>query len=104
MVVDEAGSFAAAPLTSLVAEARKFGVGLVLATQSLAAMDPVVRAALRGNVGTLVSFRVGADDAEIVSREFAAEYAASHLMRLGTGEMVVRVGDGRPVLVSPGSS
>jgi len=97
--VDEAGSFATGPFLDLVAEARKFGIGLVLATQSLAAMDQCVRSELLGNVGTLVAFRVGADDAEIVAREFMNEYQAHHLMRLGIGDMVVRVGAKRPLFM-----
>ena len=63
MLVDEVGSFATPPLLGLVAEARKFGVGLVLALQSLAVLEAPVRHALLGNVGTLVSFRVGAENA-----------------------------------------
>jgi energy-coupling factor transporter ATP-binding protein EcfA2 len=102
ILVDEAGSFAPDPILGLVAEGRKFGVGLVLATQSLAAMVPEVRAALLGNVGTLVSFRVGADDADILSREFVHDIAPEHLMRLSTGEMVVREGEGRASVVPPG--
>lgn len=101
LVVDEVGSFATRPLLELVAEARKFAVGLVLATQSVAVLDESVRAALLGNVGTLVSFRVGAEDAEIVEREFVHEYRAEHLMRLSVGEMVVRSGNKRPLVVPP---
>lgn len=101
LVVDEVGSFATRPLLELVAEARKFAVGLVLATQSLAVLEEPVRAALLGNVGTLVSFRLGAEDAQIVEREFVHEYRAEHLMRLQVGEMVVRTGVKRPVVVSP---
>src|SRR5262249_2033002 len=92
LVVDEVGSFATRPLLELVAEARKFAVGLILATQTLA---------LLGNVGTLVSFRLGADDAEMVEREFVHEYRAEHLMRLDVGEMVIRTGVKRPVVVTP---
>ena len=84
----------------VIAEARKYGVGLVLATQSVAAMDETVRRAILGNVGTLVSFRVGADDAELLSREFASEYGAGNLMRLEVGEMVVRSGAAKPRLVN----
>jgi DNA helicase HerA-like ATPase len=101
VVVDEVGSFATRPLLELVAEARKFAVGLILATQSLAVLEESVRAALLGNVGTLVSFRLGAEDAEIVEREFVHEYRAPHLMRLDVGEMVVRSGVKRPVVVTP---
>lgn len=99
VVVDEATSFATRPFVELAAEMRKFGVGLVLATQSLAALDRDVRAALLGNVGTLISFQVGAEDAEIVSREFCDKYPPPVLMRLGIGESAWRVGSGTPFLV-----
>lgn len=99
LFVDEAGSFATGPFLELVAEARKYAVGLVLALQSLAALDADVRAALLGNVGTLVAFRLGADDAEIVGREFMGEYQPRHLMQLGIGDMVVRVGVKRPTFI-----
>lgn len=100
VVADEAASFASGPFLELVAEARKYGVALVLATQSLSAIDAEVRAAFLGNVGTLAAFRLGADDAEIVSREFVHEYAAAHLMRLPVGDAVIRAGAKRARLVS----
>lgn len=101
MIVDEVGSFATPPLLGLVAEARKYGVGLVVASQSLLVLEPPVRGALLGNVGTLITFRVGADDAELVSRELVHDIAAEHLQRLAVGEHVVRIGAGRAVLVPP---
>lgn len=101
LLVDEVQSFATGPLLGLIAEARKYGLGLVMATQSLSAMDPDVRATLLGNAGTLVSFRLGADDADLVAREFVHEFEAAHLMRLAVGEMVVRVGNARPALHAP---
>lgn len=100
MIVDELGVFAAAPLLSLIAEARKYAVGLVLATQSLAVLEPPVRTAILGNAGTLVSFRLGAEDAEIVSKEFVREVEAAHLQRLSLHECVVRSGAGRTVTLS----
>ena len=104
IVVDEVGSFASQPFVEMIAEARKYGVGLVLATQSVSAMEDPVRRAILGNVGTIVTFRVGADDAELLSREFAGEFGAGNLMRLEVGEMVVRSGAGKPVQVSPRSA
>lgn len=100
LAIDEATSFASGPFLGMIAEARKFGVGLVLATQSLAVLEPDVRAALLGNVGTLVVFRVGGDDAVILGREFGGDYGSDNLMRLDVGEMVVRVGATPPVLVT----
>lgn len=101
LYVDEVQSFATGPFLGLIAEARKYGLGLVLATQSLATLDPEVRAALLGNVGTLVAFRVGADDADLLARELVHEFEAPHLMRLAVGEAVVRIANARPVVLSP---
>lgn len=100
LIVDEATSFAIEPLLGLSAEARKFGLGLVLATQSVAALAPEVRAALLGNVGTLVVFQLGADDALQFSHEFADDFGVRSLTRLGVGEMVLRSGASAPVLVN----
>jgi len=57
---------------TLLSEARKFGVTLVLANQFLTQMpDERILQAIFGNVGTLISFRLGQADAEIMEREFA---------------------------------
>lgn len=96
IVIDEAGSFAAAPLLQLLAEARKYGVALTLATQSVAVLEPRVRAAILGNVGSLQVFRVGGEDAELLGPELAHEYGVRTLTSLGVGERVVRVLGGRP--------
>lgn len=96
IIVDEVGSFATQPFLELLAEARKFGVRLVLATQSLAALEPLVRQALLANVGELVSFRVGADDAEIISAEMLGMFTPKALMMLDVGERIVREGAREP--------
>jgi len=95
IVVDEIGSFVTGPFLELLAEARKYGVSLVMATQSLAAMDDRTRSAMLANVGTLVAFRSGADDVELLMREFAGRYRPDVLMSLDVGECVVK--DGREV-------
>jgi DNA helicase HerA-like ATPase len=100
IVVDEATSFPLSILISLLTESRKFGASLVLATQSAAALPFDARASLLGNVGCLVSFRVGGEDAAILRNEFADEYGPKSLTSLGVGEMVVRVAGKRPVLAS----
>ena len=100
LVVDEATSFAVEPLLELTAEARKFGLGLVLATQSVSALEPATRLALLGNVGTLVCFQQGATDAEVFAKEFAEDFGVRALTRLGVGELIVRSGSGAPALVN----
>lgn len=92
ITIDEATSLPMVVLRELLAEGRKYGAALTIATQSLAALPPDDRAGLLANAGTLVSFRVGGEDAEILSRELAFKYGAPTLTSLDMGEMVVRVG------------
>ena len=63
-------------------ELRKYRVNLILAHQYLAQLDPEVRDAILGNVGTTISFRVGLSDAEILEKEFYPEFSASDLNSL----------------------
>jgi Helicase HerA, central domain len=68
--VDEAHSFQTLSLADLLPEARKFRLNLILAHQYLEEVDECVRAAIFGNVGTLIAFRIRAGDAEELAREF----------------------------------
>jgi type IV secretory pathway TraG/TraD family ATPase VirD4 len=99
LAVDEVTSFPAPVLLELLAEGRKFGASLVAATQSVSALPVEVRAGLLANAGVLVAFRVGGEDAEILSRELGGDLGPKTLTSLGPGEMVVRVGGQRPVVV-----
>jgi DNA helicase HerA-like ATPase len=100
MFVDEIGSFATKPFLELLAEARKYGVALTLATQSIAVMEPELRAGILGNVGQLVSFRVGAEDADLLEKEFAGKFGPQSLMQLDVGERIVKDGGRAAVIVS----
>lgn len=62
--LDEFQTFTTLVLVNMLAELRKYGVGLVLANQFLDQIEPEVRSAILGNVGTLLVFRVGAMDAQ----------------------------------------
>lgn len=57
-------------------------MSLTLANQYLAQLDPQVREAILGNVGTLIAFRLGPDDAELLAREFAPEISEIDFLRL----------------------
>jgi hypothetical protein len=100
--VDEIGAFATRQVFSeLLAEARKYGVFLTLATQSLAIMDAELRAGILGNVARIVSFRVGADDARLIQNECANRFGPASLMQLDVGERVVKEGARDAVLLGP---
>jgi DNA helicase HerA-like ATPase len=99
IIVDEIGSFVTGPFLELLAEARKYGVSITMATQSLAAMDEQVRRSMLANVGTLIAFRSAADDVTIVQREVAGRFRPDVLMGLDVGEGVVKSGREIPRIV-----
>jgi hypothetical protein len=86
LYVDEAHLVATRTMVELFPEARKFHLGVILAHQYLDQLDEEVRAAILGNVGTLVVFRVGAQDAETLRREVTPEFAETDLVCLPAHE------------------
>ena len=80
--LDEFQNFTTLSLANMLSELRKYRVNLILAHQYLAQLDPEVRDAILGNVGTTISFRVGLSDAEILEKEFYPEFSASDLNSL----------------------
>lgn len=79
---DEVHSYATADLASMLAELRKFRVNLVLSHQHLSQMPVEVRDALLGNTGTLIAFRLGVPDAELLAPEFYPSFRAGDLLSL----------------------
>jgi len=82
LYVDEFHNFLTLSFADILAESRKYGVNLVLAHQYLEQLDEKLRAAVLGNVGTLISFRVGVEDARILAREFYPTFSESDLANL----------------------
>lgn len=102
VLVDEVGSFAGKPFVQLLSEARKYGVSLALATQGISSMEPELRVGILGNVGRLVAFRVGAEDAELLQKEFIGRFGPQTLMSLDVGEHVEKLGAREARIVSSG--
>lgn len=71
--LDEFQTFTTLALVNMLAELRKYGVGLVLANQFLDQVDADVRSAILGNVGTLIVFRVGAADAQKLVKDISPD-------------------------------
>lgn len=82
LYLDEFQSFTTLSLATMLSELRKYRVGLILAHQYLSQLDPQVRDAILGNAGTIVSFRLGLADAEILEKEFYPEFVAGDLIGL----------------------
>lgn len=82
LYVDEFQNFATESFAVILSEARKYGLGLTLAHQFINQMPEEVRDAVFGNVGTMVSFRVGAADAEYLQKELTPVFDATDLVNL----------------------
>ena len=89
LVVDEFHNFGTETFQELVAEARKYGLGLIAAHQYLEQIeDERTRKAMLGNAGTLIAFRVGVRDADILAREL--EISPEYLMDMEPFRIRVR--------------
>jgi type IV secretory pathway VirB4 component len=82
LFLDEFQNFTTLSLASMLSELRKYRVNMVLAHQYLAQLDLPIRNAILGNVGTIISFPVGMEDAEILAREFYPGFAPVDLVSL----------------------
>ena len=82
LYVDEFQNFATESFAGILSEARKYRLNLILAHQFMAQLDETVLNAVLGNVGTIVSFRVGALDTEILEKEFEPTFYANDLVNL----------------------
>lgn len=80
--VDECHSFLSLSFADILAEARKYCLSLFLAHQYIEQLDERIRSAIFGNIGTVVSFRVGAVDAEYLAKEFYPAFDLRDLLSL----------------------
>ena len=80
--MDEFQTFTTLAIANMLAELRKYGLGLILANQYLDQLAPEVRTAILGNVGTLVVFRVGAADAGKLVKDIHPRMEATDLTYL----------------------
>jgi len=90
LYLDEFQNFVTKAFASILSEARKYKLNLILANQYLSQLEEVtalgktseVREAIFGNVGTIISFRLGAEDAQFIEREFSPEFTAQDFVNL----------------------
>ncbi len=87
LFVDEFQSFANDSFADILSEARKYKLNLTVAHQYVEQMTEMVRAAVFGNVGTTVAFRVGPFDAEVLEKMFAPQFTAEDLVNLGFAQV-----------------
>jgi type IV secretory pathway TraG/TraD family ATPase VirD4 len=91
LYLDEFQTFTTLSLATMLSELRKYRTGLILAHQYLSQLEPQVHDAILGNVGTIVSFRLGASDAQILEKEFYPEFSALDLTNLPNYHIYVKL-------------
>jgi energy-coupling factor transporter ATP-binding protein EcfA2 len=91
LYVDEFQSFANESFADILSEARKYKLNLTIAHQYIEQMSEEVRAAVFGNAGTEITFRVGAIDAEVLEKEYAPQFTAEDLVNLGMYQMYLKL-------------
>ncbi|HZM63897.1 MAG TPA: DUF87 domain-containing protein [Candidatus Saccharimonadales bacterium] len=82
MYVDEFQNFATDSFSTILSEARKYGLYLTVANQYVAQMMPEVKDAVFGNVGSIVTFRISADDARTMQRYFDPKFSEHDLIHM----------------------
>jgi hypothetical protein len=80
--LDEFHNFTTLMLADMMSELRKYGAGLILAHQFLHQLEPEIRHAVLGNAGSIVSFRVGPEDASLLAQEFQPHFGVLDLLNL----------------------
>ncbi len=91
LYVDEFQSFANESFADILSEARKYKLSLTIAHQYIEQMPDEVRAAVFGNVGTMIAFRVGATDGEVLEKEFIPTFTQEDLVNLGKYQMYLKL-------------
>jgi len=80
--LDEFQNYATPELAVMLSELRKYRLSLVLAHQYLSQLGPELRDAVLGNVGTIIAFRMGIMDADLIAKEFYPDFTAGDLVNL----------------------
>jgi hypothetical protein len=91
LYVDEFQNFSTDSFATILSEARKYRLNLIVANQFTTQLTDEIRDAVFGNVGTIVSFRVGTADAEFLSKQFAPLFDTDDLQRVPNFNAIVRM-------------
>jgi hypothetical protein len=91
LYVDEFQNFATDSFATILSEARKYGLNLTVANQYISQMSETVRDAVFGNVGTMISFRVSADDAPILAKQFEPQFEPNDLLQMHNRNFIINM-------------
>src|SRR5262249_41777097 len=90
LYVDEFQNFSTDSFATIMSEARKYHLNLVVANQFTTQLTEEIRDAVFGNIGTIVAFRIGQNDVEALGRYFQPTFEADDLLRVPNANTIVR--------------
>lgn len=91
LYVDEFQNFATGSFIKIMSEARKYRLDIMLANQYMAQIPEEVTKAILGNAGTVMTFAVGANDADVLNKEFAEVFSTQDLINLGQYQIATKM-------------
>ena len=91
LYVDEFQNFATDSFATILSEARKYGLNLTVANQYISQMTDTVRDAIFGNVGSMISFRVSADDSPILAKQFEPQFEPGDLLQMHNRHFIINM-------------
>jgi hypothetical protein len=91
LYVDEFQNIVTDTFENILSEARKYGLNLTVAHQYVGQLLPKVEQAVLGNVGSIITFRVGGDDAVKLKPDFAPIFEVKDMINLGIGEFFIKM-------------
>ncbi len=91
LYIDEFQNFTTDSIATILSEARKYRLNLILAHQYIPQLTDEIRNAVLGNVGTTGAFRIGANDAEFLEKQFEPEFSRFDLVNLDNFVLIVKI-------------
>jgi hypothetical protein len=91
LYIDEFQNFTTDTIATILSEARKYRLNLILAHQFIPQLTEEIKNAVIGNVGTIASFRIGATDAEFLEKQFEPEFSHYDLVNLDNFQFIVKM-------------
>jgi hypothetical protein len=89
--VDEFQNFATETFAEILSEARKYRLNLTIAHQYMGQLSSVIQKTVFGNIGSMISFRVGADDAKVLAEEYNPVFKERDIINLGVREFYTKM-------------
>jgi hypothetical protein len=98
LYIDEFQNVTTNSISTILSEARKYKLSLAVAHQFIAQLEEGIRDSVFGNVGSIAAFRVGADDAEYLEKQFSPTFTAKDIMSIDNRNAYLKMlANGRPV-------